>query len=115
MHVAADPVFGRDGDALTITVPVTFPEAALGATVRVPTFDGSVSVKVPAGTTSGRRLRVRDRGFPTKSGGRGALLATVEVAVPQKLSDKAKEALETFAAETSEDPRAHLESLLRSS
>jgi len=115
VHVAGHPIFGRDGDALTVVVPVSFPEAALGATVRVPTLDGPVSVKVPAGTTSGRRLRVRDRGFPTRGGGRGSLLATVEVAVPQKLSDKAKEALETFAAETPENPRAHLDALLKSS
>jgi molecular chaperone DnaJ len=115
VHVAPDAVFGRDGDALTIIVPVTFPEAALGATVRVPTLDGPVSVKVPAGTTSGRRLRVRDRGFPARGGGRGSLLATVEVAVPQKLSAKAKEALEVFAAEAPEDPRAHFDALLRSS
>lgn len=115
VHVAKDPVFGRDADALTITVPVTFPEAALGATVRVPTFDGPVSVKVPPGTASGRRLRVRDRGFPARGGGRGPLLVTVEVAVPQKLSSKAKEALEALAAESNDDPRSHLAGLLRSS
>lgn len=108
VHVAPHPLFGRDGDALTVKVPVTFPEAALGATVSVPTLDGPVSVKVPAGTSSGRRLRVKDRGFPRAGGGRGPLLVTVEVAVPQKVSAKAKQALEAYAAEQRDDPRAHL-------
>ena len=112
VQVADDPVFGRDGDALTLTVPVTFPEAALGTTVTVPTLDGQVTLKVPAGTTSGRRLRVKGRGFPTRGGSRGPLLVTVEVAVPQKLTPKAREALETFAAETPGDPREHLVDLL---
>ncbi len=112
VHVAPHQVFGRDGDALTVTVPVTFPEAALGATIKVPTLDGAVNVKVPAGTASGRRLRVRGRGFPTKGDGRGALLVTVEVVVPQHLSAKATEALEAFAAESPADPREHLASLL---
>jgi molecular chaperone DnaJ len=112
VHVTNDTAFGRDGDALTLTVPVTFPEAALGTTITVPTLDGQVTLKVPAGTSSGRRLRVRDRGFPSKGGARGPLLVTVEVAVPQKLSAKAREALETFAAESTDDPRAHLTTLL---
>jgi molecular chaperone DnaJ len=108
VHVALDPLFGRDGDALTVTVPVTFPEAALGATVTVPTLDGTVTLKVPAGTSSGRRLRVRDRGFPGSGGARGPLLVTVEVAVPQRLDDAAKAALETYAAADTFDPREHL-------
>jgi molecular chaperone DnaJ len=109
VHVTRHPVFGRSGDNLTVTVPVTFPEAALGATISVPTLDGApVTVRLPAGTASGRTLRVRGRGVRRKDGTRGDLLVTVEVAVPQRLSGKAKEALENFAAESSEDPRAHL-------
>jgi molecular chaperone DnaJ len=115
VNVAKHPVFGRDGDALTVTVPVTFPEAALGAQVTVPTLDGPVTVKVPAGTTSGRRLRVKGRGFPGRGGNRGPLLVTVEVAVPQKLSAKAKDALATLATELDGDPRAHLAELLETS
>ncbi len=111
VRVTTDAVFGRDGDALTLTVPVTFPEAALGTTLRVPTLDGTVTLKVPAGTTSGRRLRVRERGFPGPGGVRGPLLVTVEVAVPQKLTGKAREALEAYAAEETADPRAHLTDL----
>ncbi len=108
VHVRPHEVFGRRGDDLTLTVPVTFPEATLGTTVRVPTLYGSVSVKVPAGTPSGRTLRVRGRGVPKRGGGHGDLLATVEVAVPQRLSGEAREALEKYAATQSDDPRADL-------
>jgi molecular chaperone DnaJ len=108
VHVAPDPVFGRDGDALTVTVPITYPEAALGATVTVPTLDGTVTLKVPAGTASGRRLRVRERGFPASGGTRGSLLVTVDVAVPQHLSDAARQALEAYAATDPYNPREHL-------
>jgi molecular chaperone DnaJ len=99
VHVEPHPVYSVDGADLRLTVPVTFSEAALGATLDVPTLDGgSVRVKVPAGTPSGRVLRVRGRGVPAKKGP-GDLLVTVQVVVPQKLSKKAKEALEAFAAE----------------
>lgn len=109
--VAVDPhpVFGIDGRNLTITVPVTFPEAVLGATVSVPTFDGEeVRVRVPAGTASGARLRVKGKGVVTPKG-TGDLIVTVNVAVPKNLPTAAKEALEAFAEATSgEDVRAGL-------
>ena len=108
VHVAKHPVFGRKGDNLTVTVPVTFPEAALGTELRVPTLDATVTLKVPPGTRSGRTFRVKGRGAPRKGGGNGDLLVTVEVEVPQKLSAKARKALEEFAAATPENPRAHL-------
>lgn len=110
VHVKPHPVFGRSGGNLTLTVPVTFPEAALGAEVKVPTLDGkSVTLKLPAGTTSGRVLRVRGRGVARKDGTKGDLLVTVEVAVPRKVSGQAKEALEAYRAATAGDnPRAHL-------
>jgi molecular chaperone DnaJ len=106
--VTPHAVFGRKGDALTVTVPVTYPEAALGAQVPVPTPDGPVTLKVPPGTTSGRTFRVRGRGVKKKDGTAGDLLATVEVAVPQKLTGEAKAHLEAYAAATPEDPREHL-------
>jgi molecular chaperone DnaJ len=115
VHVRVLPhkVFGRKGDNLTLTLPVTFPEAALGATVKVPTLDsGPVSVKIPAGTTNGRTLRVRGKGLTKRDGTRGDLLVTVEVSVPQKLSDEAREALATFAQAQPEDPRAHLSAMV---
>ena len=104
VHVTPHPWFGRKDDHLTVTVPITFAEAALGANVSVPTPDGPVTLKVPAGTSSGRTFRVRGRGVP----GKGDLLVTVEVAVPKKLSKEAKEHLEAFAAAAPDDPRAHL-------
>jgi molecular chaperone DnaJ len=110
VHVKPHPVFGRSGGNLTLTVPVTFPEAALGAEIKVPTLDGkSVTLKLPPGTTSGRVLRVRGKGVARKDGTKGDLLVTVEVAVPRKVSGQAKEALEAYRAATSgENPRAHL-------
>jgi molecular chaperone DnaJ len=104
VHVTPHPLFGRKGDHLTLTVPVTFPEAALGAQVSVPTLDGPVTLKVPAGTSSGRTFRVKGRGVP----GRGDLLVTVEVAVPARLSKEAEQALQAYAAAAPDDPRAHL-------
>jgi molecular chaperone DnaJ len=103
------PVFGRDGDNLTVDLPVTFAEAALGATVTVPTLDGStVKVKVAPGTPSGRVLRVKGRGVKGK-GGTGDLLARVSVVVPQRLTDEARAAVETLRdAESGVDPRAAL-------
>jgi molecular chaperone DnaJ len=108
VHVTPHPVFGRKGDNLTITVPVTYPEAALGANISVPTLDAPVTLKVPAGTTTGRTFRVRGRGVPRKTGTPGDLLVTVEVAVPQNLSAAAREALEAYAKAAPHDPREHL-------
>ena len=107
--VTPHPVFGRDGDHLTLDLPVTFSEAALGATVRVPTLDGStVKVKVAPGTPSGRVLRVKGRGIQTTKG-TGDLLAKVQVMVPQRLSDEARQAVEALRAEEGDsDPRADL-------
>lgn len=114
VHVNAHKVFGRSGHNLTITVPVTFPELVLGATLTVPTLDGKVSLKVPAGTNSGRTLRVRGKGIGKKDGTSGDLLVTVQVAVPTKLDGKATEALQEYARATSDhDPRAELDELLR--
>jgi molecular chaperone DnaJ len=114
VHVGEHDLFGRRGDNLTLTVPITFSEAALGTTLRVPTLDGSVALKVPAGTISGRTLRVRGRGIAKRGGGNGDLLVTVEVAVPQKLSAEAREALEKYAAATAgEDPRPRITAAVR--
>jgi molecular chaperone DnaJ len=109
VSVEKHPVFGRDGDNLTVDLPVTFPEAALGATVSVPTLDGTpVRVKIAPGTPSGRVLRVKGRGV--KRGDKtGDLLAKVQIVVPQRLTDPAREALEKMQAdEAGQDPRADL-------
>ncbi|KPI33011.1 MULTISPECIES: molecular chaperone DnaJ [unclassified Streptomyces] len=110
VHVDGHPVFGRKGDNLTVTVPVTIAEAALGADIKVPTLNGpSVTLKLPPGTPTGRTMRARGKGAVRKDGTRGDLLVTVEVAVPASLSDKAREALEMYRDATeSEDPRAAL-------
>jgi molecular chaperone DnaJ len=98
VHVRPDKVFGRDGDDLTVTVPVSFTELALGTTLSVPTLEGKVGVRVPKGTADGRILRVRGRGVPKRDGGNGDLLVTVKVAVPPNLEGAALEALEKYAA-----------------
>jgi len=104
VHVDRHPIFGRKGDHLTLTLPITFAEAALGASVLVPTLDGEpVTLKVPAGTPSGRTFRVRGRGIARKGGKTGDLLVAVEVAVPQRVSGKAREALEQYRDATAED------------
>jgi molecular chaperone DnaJ len=107
-RVAPHELFKVRGDDLTITVPVTFAEAALGADITVPTIDGTpVRLRVPAGTRSGRTFRVKGRGVP-KSKRTGDLLVTVEVAVPAKLSPAERKAVEALAAAGTESPRAHL-------
>lgn len=109
VHVTAHPVFSADGANLRITVPVAFDEAALGAQIDVPTLDGStVRVKIPAGTPSGRTLRVKGKGIVTPKE-TGDLLVTVQVVVPQKLTPAAREAVQAFGIATSgEDVRAGL-------
>ncbi len=97
VHIAAHPVFGQKGKDLTVKVPITFAEAALGTTVSVPTLDGKpVTVKVPAGTRSGRIFRVSGQGVPA-AGKKGDLLVTFEVDVPAKLSSDEKRAVEALA------------------
>src|SRR5581483_5062021 len=87
-HVNSHELFGRKGRDLTLTVPITFAEAALGATITVPTLGEPVSLRVPAGTKSMRTLRVRGKGSPASSGNpAGDLLVTVEVVIPSVLSD----------------------------
>jgi molecular chaperone DnaJ len=110
VHVQSHKLFGRRGDNLTVKVPVTFAEAALGATVKVPTLDGPpVSVRIPPGTPNGKVLRVRDKGVTKRDGSRGSLLVTVEVTVPTSLSEEAREALQLYAGLHPENPRVHFD------
>ena len=113
VHVGKHPTFGRNGRNLTTTVPITFPEAALGTTVTVPTLDGKVSLKVPAGTQSGRVLRVRGRGVPKGSGRNGKpgdLMVKIDVLVPTELTEEQRAAVESLAAVTEAAPRQAVES-----
>ena len=113
VRVQEHPLFKLAGRGnVSVEVPVTIAEAALGAKVEVPTLDGSVTVKVPAGTQDGKVLRVRGKGAPRPRGGAGDLLVKVKVEVPAKLTRKEKEALERFQEEHKVSPRAHLQSYL---
>lgn len=97
IHVAPHKLFGRKGDNLTITVPVAFDEAALGAEIEVPTLEGPpVRIRIPAGTPGGRTFRATGKGATRASGGKGDLLVTVDVQVPSTLSDEARAAVETL-------------------
>ncbi|MGI5212451.1 molecular chaperone DnaJ [Plantactinospora sp. CA-290183] len=113
VKVRADELFGRTGDDLTLTVPITIAEAVLGTDLRVPTMDGAVTLRVPPGTPSGRRLRARGKGVVRRDGQAGDLLVTVEIAVPEQLSGEAREALERFAAQTPPAGREHLDARVR--
>jgi molecular chaperone DnaJ len=114
VHVAPHPVFGRSGNDLTITVPVTYPELVLGGTITVPTLDGKVTLKVPQGTASGRVLRARGKGIVKRDGTTGDLLVTLQVAIPAKVDDAARDALERYAeAAAQHDPRPEITEMLR--
>jgi molecular chaperone DnaJ len=107
VEVAPHPLFGRRGADLTLTVPITFTEAALGAQITVPSLDKPVTLRLPPGTSSGKRFRVAGKGLHqgTKQ---GDLLVTVEVFVPDALTDEQREAVEALARVTEASPRSYL-------
>jgi molecular chaperone DnaJ len=107
VEVAEHPLFGRRGVDLTLVVPVTFAEAALGAEIRIPSLDQPVTLRLPPGTNSGKTLRVRGRGLHhgTKQ---GDLLVTVEVVVPTELDDEQRDAITALAKATPTSPRGYL-------
>ncbi len=109
-HVQPHPVFGRKDDHLTLTVPVRFDEAALGADIAVPTLGaGHVTLKIPAGTPNGRTFRVKGRGATRRDGTRADLLVTVEIETPAALDEASRAAVEALrAASADHDPRATL-------
>ena len=113
VKVRPDDLFGRSGDDLTLTVPITFAEAVLGTDLRVPTLDTPVTLRVPPGTPSGRKLRARGKGVLRRDGQAGDLIVTVEVQVPSSMPDEARDALETFAKLTPPAGRERLEARLR--
>jgi len=97
VHVRSHPVFGRKGDNLTLAAPVTFNEAALGAEIEVPTLGGApVTLRIPAGTPNGRTFRVRGKGVSKRDGLRGDMLVSVEVVVPEALTEQARDALSSY-------------------
>ena len=111
--VRPDELFGRSGDDLTLSVPISIAEAVLGADLRVPTLDGPVTLRVPPGTPSGRKLRARGKGVPRKNGPAGDLIVTVEVQVPDGVTGEARDALERFAKLTPPAGRERLEARVR--
>jgi molecular chaperone DnaJ len=105
-RVEASPLFERKGSDLVIEVPVTYAEAALGASIEVPTPDGRISLKVPAGSQDGKTLKVKGHGAPKlNGGGKGDLLARVRVNVPTKLSKAEREAIEALQKVERDNPR----------
>jgi molecular chaperone DnaJ len=103
-------VFRRDGDDIYVIVPITASEAGLGAKVEVPTIDGRAQLKIPPGTQSGQKLRLREKGVPsaTKEGVRGDEIVEVKITVPMPRDEKTKELLRELAKLNPEDPRAEL-------
>ncbi|HEY7755502.1 MAG TPA: molecular chaperone DnaJ [Actinomycetota bacterium] len=107
VRVRPHAFFGRTGNDLTIDLPVTYAEAALGANVQVPTLNGPVTMKVPGGTPNGKTFRLKGKGAP-KRGGNGDLLVTVHVEVPRKLSKAEKELLKQLGEIEQESPRRRM-------
>jgi molecular chaperone DnaJ len=110
VRTGTHPVFARTGDDILITVPVTVPEASLGAKVEVPTIDGRAQLKIPPGTQSGQKLRMRERGVESaqRPGQRGDQIVTVEVAIPLLQDERSREIMRELGKLNPQDPRAQL-------
>ena len=110
IRTADHPVFHREGDDIRITVPVSATEAALGAKIEVPTIDGRTLLKIPPGTQSGQKLRLREKGVPsaTQEGTRGDEIVEIKLTVPMPRDERSKEILRELAKLNPEDPRAEL-------
>ena len=101
-------MFHRQGKDLHVRLPVTLGEAALGAKIEVPTPSGTVNLRVPPGTSSGAKLRIKGRGVPAKNGSSGDLLAEVQIVLPKDLSDADRQAIQEFDRRHAMEPRAKL-------
>jgi molecular chaperone DnaJ len=110
IRTESHPIFRREGDDIYLTVPVTASEAALGAKIEVPTIDGRAQLKIPPGTQSGQKLRLREKGVPsaTSEGKRGDEIVEIKTVVPMPRDEKTKELLRELAKLNPEDPRAEL-------
>jgi len=110
VRTGTHPVFTRVGDDIQLTVPVTVPEASLGAKVDVPTIDGRAQLKIPPGTQSGQKLRLRERGVENaqRPGQRGDQIVTIEVVVPHLQDERSREIMRELAKLNNQDPRVSL-------
>jgi molecular chaperone DnaJ len=110
VHVKPHKYFKRKNGNILLDLPLTFPEVALGTTVEVPTINGKVKLKVPAGTSDGRKFRLRGKGAPKLKGkGHGDMIVTARVVVPKKMTAKEKELVKQLREQEKENPRAFLE------
>jgi DnaJ-class molecular chaperone len=109
-NVGEHPYFKREGDNIYCMIPITVPEAALGARVEVPTVDGKAVLKIPPGTQSGQKFRLRERGVPSlRAGGvRGDQFVEVKITLPKVISEETKDLLHQFARHNQENPRADM-------
>jgi DnaJ-class molecular chaperone len=109
-NVSEHTYFKRQGDNIYCTVPITVPEAALGSKIEVPTVDGKALLRIPPGTQSGQRFRLRERGVPSlRAGGiRGDHFVEVKITLPKVISEETKEILQEFARHNRENPRAEM-------
>lgn len=108
VHITPHQHWKREGDDLLVEVPVTFAEAALGATIEVPALNGPLQIRVPAGTQSGQKIRLSGRGAPKTKGGAGDQYVTIKVTVPKELSERERELIQELASLRSENPRRDL-------
>ena len=110
IRIEEHPVFRREGDDIHVTVPISITEASLGGKIEVPTIDGRTQLKIPPGTQSGQKLRMREKGVPsaTKDGARGDEIVEVKIVVPQLRDERSKEVMRELAKLNPEDPRAEL-------
>jgi molecular chaperone DnaJ len=110
VRVGAHPIFTRTGDDIHITVPVTVPEASLGAKVEVPTIDGRAQLKIPPGTQPGQKLRMRERGVESAqhAGMRGDQIVTIQVVTPHLQDERSREIMRELGKLNPQDPREQL-------
>ncbi|HWC15991.1 MAG TPA: DnaJ C-terminal domain-containing protein, partial [Terriglobales bacterium] len=110
IRIEPHPVFHREGDDIHVTVPISVTEASLGSKIEVPTIDGRAQLKIPPGTQSGQKLRMREKGVPsaTKDGVRGDAIVEVRIAVPLLRDERSRELMRELAKLNPEDPRSEL-------
>jgi len=108
LRVRPHPYFTRQGEDIILNLPLTVGEAALGTKIDVPTIDGKVSLSVPPGSSSGRRLRLRGRGVPSRSGTRGDQIVVVQIITPERPDSRSRELLEEFDQRNPISPRSDL-------